>query len=101
MNHITRTLFLALATFVFAAPAAWAVNNVGGTSGDVPPGASTVGVDISNDADLRGVGFKVVLQNISATSATLGAITVNLAELPSRHIVGGDVFLAGRDGVDD
>ena len=54
MTYKLRALMFALAAVVFVAPAAFAANFVGGADVEVPPGVSSVDIDIETD-DLEAV----------------------------------------------
>jgi len=105
MNKM-RALLFALAAFVLVVPSAFAADFVGGPDVTVPPGVNTIGIIVSNDADLRGVGFSYELVNIDASSVAVNSATVITAALGSHRVVAydatsGAVFMAGRGGADD
>jgi hypothetical protein len=101
MNHKLRALFVTLALLVFAAPAAFAANSIGGADAAVPPGVTTIAIEVESDNDLRGVGFSWDLQNVDAASAAVTDVRVVTAALTDRRVAAvadqGYVFLAGRN----
>jgi hypothetical protein len=105
MNHKLRALFVTLALLVFAAPAAFAANSIGGADAAVPPGVTTIAIAVESDNDLRGVGFSWDLQNVDAISAAVMDVRVVTTQLNDRRVAAvadqGYIFLAGRNGADD
>jgi hypothetical protein len=104
MNHTLRALFVTLALCVFAAPA-FGANAVGGADVAGPAGVLTAQITVDNDVALRGVGFSWSLNNVSAATANVTAVTVLTSDLTFRRVSAvantGTVYLAGRNGGDD
>ena len=95
MNKM-RALLFALLACALVAPTALAADFVGGADVTVPPGVNTIGITVSNDADLRGIAMSYTMVNIDAASAAVNSATVLTAALAERREPAGSIPKCGR-----